>query len=141
MLSSYERRKLLQATETEPVHARLTLAKCAAGLTVVTLLAVFGASEDAGRGSDNVAKTVAPAAAQYTLQDHEDGFDPLPQAIQATAAPGSAAAVTPASAQPAQQHRKQVFDQRRARVDSGADRRSVVSKAVQPANRLSTVFR
>ena len=56
------------------------------------------------------------------------------------AAGGSVAAVTSPSAQPAQQHRKEVFDERRARFDGGADPRSVAGVRVRPANRLSTVL-
>ena len=125
MVSSTERRKLVQLFEVETVDAWRTLAKCAAGLAVVTLIAVVGASEDAGRGG-NVAKTVAPAAAQITLEDHEDGFDPLPQAIHATGA---------------QQHRKQVSEPRRSRFECRSDGQSYARETVQPANRLSTTFR
>ena len=93
---------------------------CASGLAVMVLIAVIGASEDAGSGSGSMAKTVAPIAVQYTLEDHEDGFDPLPQAIQATAAHSGVAGATNA-----QQHRKQVFDERRARFEDGSDQHSV----------------
>lgn len=50
------------------------------------------------------------------------------------------AVVVPPTAQPAQVHRKQVFDERRARFSGGADQRSVAGVAVRPSNRLSTVL-
>ena len=135
MVSSSERRKLLKSMNGEPAGAWFILAKCAAGLAVTVLIAVIGASEKSGLGDGNAAKIVVPAAAQYAYDDHEDGFDPLPKIDQATAAPSRHVGDSQA-----QSHRKQVFDQRRARFDGGADTRSVAGVTVRPSNHLSTVL-
>ena len=51
------------------------------------------------------------------------------------------AAGTPASVQPAQQHRKQVFDGRRARFQGYAERRSVAGATEMPENHSRVVLR
>ena len=102
MQSSIERRRLLQAMNAEPAHAWMVLAKCAAGLAVIVLLAAIGASERLDYG----------------------------------AAGNVAAAVTLHARQSAQEHRKQVFDDRRARFERGAGRHSIAREAVELANPL-----
>ena len=103
MQSSIERRRLLKAMDAEPVHARMVLAKCAAGLAVIILLAVIGARESVERG---VAGGVAAPAAQ-----------------------------------PVQEHRKHLFDERRARFEGGARRPRMASEAAKPANQLPRALR
>ena len=43
-----ERRKLLKQMQQEPVRSYMVLAKCAAGLTIVALIAVIGARDPIG---------------------------------------------------------------------------------------------
>ena len=106
MQSSSQRRWLLETLNIEPVQASLTLAKCAAGLAVIVLIAVIGATDRGDRG-----------------------------------AVSHVAAGTPASVQPAQQHRKQVFDGRRARFQGYAERRSVAGATKMPENHSRVVLR
>ena len=55
MLSSSARRKLMKQMD-EPMRSYRVLAKCAAGLIVVVLIAIVGASEPVGpEGAGNVA--------------------------------------------------------------------------------------
>ena len=83
---------------------------CATGFAVLVVAFGFiGASEGEGRSS-NAATPVMPVGVQLTLDDHEDGFDPLPHTIQATMTRRGIARDARS-----QQHRKHVFDQRRAR--------------------------
>lgn len=89
MQSSMQRHRLLKAMNAEPVHAWMVLAKCAAGLAVIVLIAVIGTSESLDHGAaDNVSAAVTPGG------------------------------------KPVQEHRKQVFDERRARVDT-TDKRTI----------------
>jgi hypothetical protein len=83
-----QRRRLLKAMNEGPLNAKMVLAKCAAGLTVIVLIAVTGASESLDHG----------------------------------AAGDVAAAVAPPAAHPMQEHRKQVFDERRSRLENGHKR-------------------
>ena len=120
-----------------PVSSVVSRSMCVTGFVVLAaIIVVIGIIDEAGRGSSKVATPVTPVAVQLTLDDHEDGFDPLPQAVQAAAARSGHAGDTRA-----QQHRKQVFDQRRTRFEGWSDRQSQVSESGQPGNLLSTVFR
>ena len=103
MLSPAERNKLLQAMGDERAAGRAAIARCAAGLVVIVLIAVAG--------------VVVP--------------------INITSSASKPAALT-AAADPhgysrAQQHRKQIFDERRARFEGDAGRRSVASGSLRPA--------
>ena len=111
----------------EKAAGRAARAKCAAGLAMIVLFAAIGADERTHR-KDSAAETIAPAAAQFSLEDHEDGFDSLPQATQMTAAPGRLAAEDQV-----QQHRKQVYEERRGRFN-GSEPRSVAAGATHVAN-------
>ena len=69
MLSSMERRKLLKQMQQEPVRSYMVLAKCAAGLTIVALIAVIGARDPVSpEGAGNVAAGSPPPA--YSPQAH-----------------------------------------------------------------------
>ena len=111
MQSSIERRRLLKAMNEGPVYARLTLAKCAAGLAAVALIAVIGA-----QAPINIATPTRLSAA----------------------AKGAAGAHENMRSQP---HRKQVFDERRVRFGGGASRHSVAREAVEPDNQLPLALR
>ncbi len=106
MQSSMQRHRLLKAMNAEPVHAWMILAKCAAGLAVIVLIAVIGldAPFDTATGAPTSVAAIAAAGAHANTRS--------------------------------QPHRKQVFDERRVRFAGAAGRRSLASEAVEPANRL-----
>lgn len=87
MLSTTERERLMRQYSDDPAPPAHGVAKCAAGLLILMLLALVAGSDDVG------------------------GID---RAARANAAGGIATAVPHAEA-----HRKQVFDERRARFESG----------------------
>ena len=110
MLSSVERRRLLKVIDVEPINAWMVLAKCAAGLVVIVLVAAVGFSQPADRGTSLAAAAVAvPVTGRFD--------------------------------QSAQEHRKQVFDERRQRFQGNAARHSVASEAVEPSNQMSAILR
>jgi hypothetical protein len=65
MISAQERRRLLRAMHAEPVRAWMVLARCAAGLAVIALIAAIGASDSVGQ---DVSRNVAPAATPHSGQ-------------------------------------------------------------------------
>ena len=111
MQSQVERERLLKLMGKEPVGSWLVLAKCAAGLAAVALIAVIGLGAPI-----NIA---APT---------------LKSAIFAAAA-GARAHMR------SQPHRKQVFDERRARFQGGVAAQNVAGQAGRPANRSLVAMR
>ncbi len=104
----------------------------ATGFAVLVVMFGFsGASDGEGRSS-NVATPVTPVGVQLTLDDHEDGFDPLPQAIQAATERRGIAGDTRS-----QQHRKQVFDERHYRLEKGDKRNNRPTEVVDLPKDLS----
>ena len=106
MQSAVERRRLLRSMHAEPVRAWMILARCAAGLAVIALIAAIGVSD---RVDPGVAGAAVPAA-------------------------------TPRPGQAAQAHRKQVFDERRARF-AGDDRHRIAIGTMERTGLLPFVLR
>jgi hypothetical protein len=76
MQNSIRRRRLLQAMDAEPLRAWTVLAKSAAGLAVIALLAVIGAGERRGHGAvRDVAAAVTRHAAQAVEEHRKQVFD------------------------------------------------------------------
>ncbi len=111
MQSSAQRRRLLKAMYAVPLHGWMVLAKCAAGLAVIVLIALIG--KDASI----------------------DASTPTPRPAATAAAAGGGANVR------AEPHRKKLFDERRSRYEAGANRNSVAGKAVKPANERPLALR
>jgi hypothetical protein len=66
MQSSNERRRLMNQMYREPAHPMVAVAKCGAGLVIVTLLVTIDLGHDA---PENVQPTNAPAASTNANQD------------------------------------------------------------------------
>jgi hypothetical protein len=76
MQSAEERRRLLRDMQDEPVRAWMVLARCAAGLAVIVLLAVVGVSESRDHGiAGNVAAGVTPPATGAAPERQERTVD------------------------------------------------------------------
>jgi hypothetical protein len=64
MLNTLQRRTLIETMITEPLRAWLVLARCAAGLAAIVLIAVIGNGESADRRTTGnpTAESIPPAA-------------------------------------------------------------------------------
>ena len=108
MQSRIERERLLKLMGDGPVASRLVLWRCAAGLAAIAAVAIIGV----GTPVNDVATRARVAA-------------PLADANDASQQPRS------------QPHRKQVFDERRKRFNSGGGRQSALSEIAKPSDQLT----
>ena len=95
MATNIERTRLMKTMNDEPANAWMVLARCAVGLAVVVLIAVTGYSEDANRNAPGAADTTVAASASDPMNTR------------------------------AQEHRKQVFDERRQQIGRASCRERV----------------
>lgn len=111
MQSSAQRHRLLKAMYAEPLHAWIVLARCAAGLAVIALIAFIGrdAPIDISTHASRPATTAAVAGGVATVR--------------------------------AEPHRKRLFDERRSRHEGGANRNGVAGETVKPANERPLALR
>ena len=110
MVTKIECKRLMKTMNDEPASAWMVLARCAVGLTVIVLIAVIGYSEHADRGASLAAATAVAASAA-------DSADAR-----------------------AQEHSKQVFDERRQRFQGNAEGHTVASEAAEQSSRTSAVL-
>jgi hypothetical protein len=82
----------------------------------------------------------APQHRPSILADKENSHAKLKR-TQATVGYGTTPPRAAAAGMRAEEHRKQVFDERRQRFQSIAEQRSVASQAVEPANQSPVVLR
>jgi len=111
MQSRIKRAKLSKVMGREPHVNWLVLARCGAGLATIALVAFAGLRAPINAAA--LESRFAPAAAAGT-QDHQ---------------------------RPPSQHRKQVFDERRARFGGDTGRQGIAREAKIPANELPLALR
>jgi hypothetical protein len=76
MQSAQERRRLLRAMHAEPARAWMVLAKCAAGLAAIALIAAIGASDGVDHDvAGNVVPDAAPRSGQTAQAHRTQVFD------------------------------------------------------------------